>query len=89
MESLLIVGAPVIVWLVTQGVKKIGVLDLGGGYKKTVTRLFVAILSFGSVHLSASLDGTLIEPTAVENLSQAIVTFLAATGTHFFTKKNS
>lgn len=87
MENLLLTLSPFLVAAISKWVKPPKHVHLVG-YRKIVIRFGVAVLSFGAVIGSAFLSGQEIDVISVTTFSEAILTFLGATGTYFLVKKS-
>lgn len=74
-----------LVWLVTQGVKKVQALQLSAK-RKTYIRLLVALFSFGAVLGTTVLSGGEVDPSSIEALADAFVIFLGSQGVHLLSK---
>jgi len=85
MESLLVVLSPVVVWSVTQGVKKIQTIKfLDDPVRTGVLRFSVAALSFLAAIGSSLLNGQNVDVVSIQTFSDTAVAFLGATGMHYF-----
>lgn len=88
MESLLLLAAPIIVSLITSGVKGIKSIDTMAKPKKKATlRFMVALLSFVSIVLGAKLSGIEVDAVSMETFSSALMVFLSSSGLYLFGKK--
>lgn len=72
---------PIVVSLLTQATKKIEGIQLSD-YRKSIVRFIVALLSFAAAVGLSALEGTSVEPTAIETFATAFVNFLGALGTY-------
>lgn len=87
MENLLVLLAPVVVSLLSSGLKKLGKVSLKKGLGKKSLRLGVAVLSFGGAVGTAYLSGVEVDTLSVETFVSAVFVFLSSTGLYFFAKK--
>ena len=87
METILFALSPVVVALLTSGVKKVVPILAQSG--KTNLRLVVAVLAIATTVFQASLSGDVngIDASAIEIASVAIVNFLGASGVWLFKKE--
>jgi hypothetical protein len=86
MEVLALTLSPILVAVLTGGVKKLKTVKISG-YKKTILRLVVGVLSFGSVVAGAVVTGGEVDAVSIETLSNTILVFLSASGVYLFAKK--
>jgi hypothetical protein len=88
-EQFIVALSPVVVALVTQGIKQgLSVKRvIGGGFSTSILRLLAGVCSFGTVLTGAWLGGTEIDPTSIDTLAQSVAVFFGATGVYFFVKK--
>ena len=88
MEMLLISLSPLVVALLTQGVKKIKMVKLStSGFKRKILRVAVAFLSYGAIVGASMLTGGEVDPLATETFAMTLMTFFGSTGVYFFAKK--
>ena len=88
MEPLLLAVAPILVFIVTSGVKRLKAVSLlEGGRRVLVLRFLVAVLSFGAVAGKSLVDGSDVDPVAVDSFVEAAIVFASASGLHLFAAK--
>jgi len=88
METIILALSPLVVALITQGVKKIRMKNFyANGWGKKVLRVVVAILSYGAIVGTALLTGGKIDPVTTETFVQTLLVFLSSTGVYYFAKK--
>lgn len=80
--------APLFVSTITQLIKKIPPIAQSG-YKNSILRICVAILSFASVIGVSALSQTTVDPTSINAFVDALLVFLGASGTFFITQNTS
>lgn len=56
------------------------------GFRRTVLRFGVALLSFGAITGTAVLAGSEVDMLSIETFVQTALVFVGATGTYFWTK---
>lgn len=88
MEQLLLLGMPIIVTLVTAGLKKINLHGrITTKHQTAAIRIGVAILSYVSAILVSMMAGEEVALVATETFVNAGVVFFASTGVHLLAKK--
>lgn len=88
MENLLFLVSPIVVSLVTSGLKKLNLQSvLTTGKRRAFMRVVVALLAYGVVNGTAALAGGEVDPVATETLVKAVMVFLGSTGVYFFAVK--
>ena len=82
MENLLLALSPVLVYLLTAGLKKF--VPLLASLNKGGLRLIVAFLSLASSLASSALSGQELNVVSVETFADTFLTFLTSQGLYFF-----
>lgn len=85
LSQILLAISPVLVSLVTNLVKPSKTVIVGG-FRKTVLRFGVAILSFGAVVCTAFLSNQQVDAVSIDTFVQAVLVFLGASGIYFWNK---
>jgi len=85
MTELSLIAGSALVWLVTQGVKKLRAIELSAN-RKTIIRLIVAVGSFAAAIGASLLNGADVDPASVEAFVNALVVFLGSQGVHLLSK---
>jgi hypothetical protein len=85
MENFIFLLAPIVVSLITTGIKKLRTVK----FNKSVLRVIVAVLSFGSVLGTALLSGEQVNVAHIETFVEAIFVFLSSTGVYLLSKKKT
>lgn len=84
-SSLLLAISPFVVSGITQLVK-FTETAMSGGFRTTIIRFGVALLSFGTVIGTASLNNSAVDMVSIETFTQAFLVFIGATGVYFWNK---
>lgn len=85
LSQILLAISPFLVAGITQLVKPSSTLVLAG-YRNTVLRFGVAILSFAAVVGTSFLNHQTVDATAVTTFVDTFLVFIGATGTYFWAK---
>lgn len=84
---LLVALAPFAVTLITNGVKKLGAVDMfTSGFRKNVLRFLVALFSYLAVVGTAVASGQEVSLLETQTFVDALVVFLGSTGVYFFSQ---
>ena len=86
MEQIGMLIAPVLVWIITGGVKKLTSMNLSKNGTFYV-RMLVIVFSFAATMGNTWVNGQAVDPTSVKTLADALVVFLGSQGTFFLTKR--
>ncbi|MCK5018422.1 MAG: hypothetical protein KAS32_15290 [Candidatus Peribacteraceae bacterium] len=86
MEIFLLTLSPFVVAVLSSILKPSKTSKIGG-YRKTVLRFGVVLLSFVAVIGSAFLTESEVDITSIQTFSDALLTFLGSTGVYFLAKK--
>ena len=85
MEEILLACSPLLVNLLTQGIKKLQVIQFSQ-QKKTVIRFIATLLSFTAVVLGSTIDGVTVDQTTVVTFAETVFVFLGSQITYFYFK---
>ena len=88
MEVFLLALSPLLVNVLTQGIKKIRAIKLSEN-KKEITRYLVVLLSFVVVVLNSWVSGDNVDPGLITGIAQATFAILGSQLTYFFAKNKS
>ena len=77
--TFLVALAPFFVSLLTMFVKKLKTIELSK-HKKAILRFVAAVFAFGSVLIVAMLNGTEVDPVAIETFINAGMVFVSTLG---------
>ncbi len=86
MEIFLLALSPLVVNVLTQGVKKVQTIQLSDN-KKVVTRFIVVLLSFAVVLLGSTADGVTVDQTVIVTFVETAAVFMASQITYYLAKK--
>ena len=82
MEVLALTLSPLVIAVLTQGVKKLKVVKVSG-YKKTILRFAAGALSFGAVIATAITTGGEVDAVSIETFASTVLVFFSTTGVYF------
>lgn len=85
-SQILLAISPVLVSAITTLVKPSKTFVVSSGYRSTVIRFGVALLSFSAVVGTAFLGNQEVEFASVDTFVQAVLVFIGASGTYFWAK---
>lgn len=85
LSALLLAISPLLVSFITQLVKPPKWV-ISGGFRDTVLRFGVALLSFCAVVGTSFLSSQEVDAVTIDTFAQAIIVFIGATGTYFWAK---
>lgn len=88
MNPIVLALSPLVVALLTQGIKKLPKFkSLSDTWHKPVMRFMAALVAFVSAVFGGWISGNGIDPASIQVFAEAVVGFFGASGLFFLTKK--
>jgi hypothetical protein len=87
-SAIVLVLSPVVVMGITQLVKSFRAVDkIPADLRAPLLRAVVLVFSLGATVAKSLIDGTEVDTSVIQQVAEAIVLFLATTGTYMWAKK--